>query len=451
MDMLRLIEAEEADGQPGEDWQMRRATARGRRFLFLQGPHGPFFGQLARLVAHAGADVLRVGFNAGDAAFWPSLLPYTPFTDPPEAWADACGMLMARDGITDLVVYGDTRPVHRAAVVAARAAGVRVHCFEEGYLRPYWATYERGGVNGHSRLMALDIPGMRSRLADAGAELTELPARWGDLRQHIGWGAAYHARVLLANRRYRGFRPHREISVARELDLYLRRLAALPLHGLMRWNARRRLGRGGNPYHVALLQLAHDASFRAHGAFPTMADFLETVIAGFAEGAPGHHMLVLKAHPLEDGREPLPRLAAHIARAHGVEGRVLYVPGGKLAALLDQARSALTVNSTSAQQALWRGLPVRLFGTSVYDKPELVSRQPLVDFFAEPKVPDMEAYRVYRHFLLATSQIPGGFYSRRARSRLLRRAPDLMLAEADPYEMLEQSSGTELQHLRLAT
>ncbi|MEL6992060.1 MAG: capsule biosynthesis protein CapA, partial [Pseudomonadota bacterium] len=39
-------------------------------FLFLQGPHGPFFQRLARMVRHSGADVWRVGFNAGDSLFW---------------------------------------------------------------------------------------------------------------------------------------------------------------------------------------------------------------------------------------------------------------------------------------------------------------------------------------------------------------------------------------------
>ncbi|WP_441294118.1 capsular polysaccharide export protein, LipB/KpsS family, partial [Bordetella pertussis] len=34
------------------------------------------------------------------------------------------------------------------AVALARASGVRVHVFEEGYFRPHWVTLERGGVNG---------------------------------------------------------------------------------------------------------------------------------------------------------------------------------------------------------------------------------------------------------------------------------------------------------------
>ena len=42
-----------------------------RRFLFLQGPHGPWFRQLAAMLRQAGAGVWRVGFNLGDRMFWP--------------------------------------------------------------------------------------------------------------------------------------------------------------------------------------------------------------------------------------------------------------------------------------------------------------------------------------------------------------------------------------------
>jgi capsular polysaccharide export protein len=108
--------------------------------------------------------------------------------------------------------------------------------------------------------------------------------------------------------------------------------------------------------------------------------------------------------------------------------RVHFVRGGKLAPLLDSASSAVTVNSTSAQQALWRGLPLKCFGAAVYDKPEFVSDQPLADFFRSPKPPDSAAYRLFRHYLLRTSQLPGSFYSARGRRRSCG-AVDRMLSE----------------------
>ncbi len=421
----------------------------GRRFLFLQGPHGPFFNALARMLRLAGAEVWRVGFNAGDRAFWRSGANYIPYRGGVDDWPAACAELLAEKRITDLVLYGDTRPIHAAAVALAERRGITVHVFEEGYLRPYWISYERGGANGHSRLMHLDTERMREALAFADPDQPEAPARWGDMRQHVFYGALYHFFLLALNGGYRGFRTHREIPVGREFALHLRRLLAMPVVAAERRLTSARLAWGGRPYHLVLLQLAHDASFRAHGPFDTMEEFLATVIKGFAEGAPPHHRLVFKAHPLEDGRAPIRATIRRLAAHHEVGARVDYVPGGKLARLLDEARSAVTVNSTAAQQALWRGLPVKCFGEAVYAKPEFVSDQPLPEFFAQPQRPDARAYRDFRRFLLETSQVPGGYYSLKGRRTALRHVVDMMLAAEDPYDALRSGRAAPRQQLRL--
>ncbi len=426
-------------------------TGNDRVFLFLQGPHGPFFSKLSHMLRKSGAEVWRVGFNAGDQAFWGDKTSFIPFQGDADAWPKTCAELITDKGITDVVLYGDTRPVHAQAVTEARAKGLRVHVFEEGYMRPYWVTYERGGTNGHSRLMKMSIADMRVALDHSDMDAPLPPASWGDMREHIFYGALYHGCVLLKNRGYRNFKPHRALSVSQEFKLYLRRLLLMPAQALDRRLATRRIRLGGFPYHLALLQLEHDASFQAHSPFSSMTEFLETVIAGFAKGAPPHHHLVVKAHPLEDGRVPIRRELKRLAQLHGLKNRVHYVRGGKLAQLLDEARSAVTVNSTAAQQVLWRGIPLKTFGQAVYDKPEFVSTKPLHEFFAGAERPDHRAYKDYRRFLLETSQVPGGFYSARGRRQLLRQAVDMMLAADDPYDALKSGTAAPRQQLRVVS
>ena len=420
-----------------------------RRFLFLQGPHGPFFYRLAQMLRRTGAQVWRVGFNQGDAVFWPDKASYIPFTGAPDDWAATCTALLEQHSITDIALYGDIRPIHAQAVAIARARGITVHVFEEGYLRPYWATYERDGSNGHSALMEMSVADMRKALAKYDLELPDPPAHWGDMRQHIFYGALYHFFVLVANRAYRNFKPHRALSVAQEFKLYLRRLATLPYTALERWITSWRIRNGGFPYHIALLQLEHDSSFQAHSPFDSQTEFLELLFDGFARGAPRHHHLVLKAHPLEDGRAPLRQTIQRLTDLHGLKGRVHFVRGGKLAQLLNHARTAVTVNSTAAQQVLWRGIPLRIFGRAVYEKPEFVSTQPLAQFFAQPERPDARAYRDYRRYLLETSQVPGGYYALRGRRQLLRHVVDMMLAPHDPYTALSRGQAAVRQHLRM--
>ncbi len=408
--------------------------SRQRGFLFLQGPHGPFFSGLARMLRSSGADVWRVGFNAGDQAFWFDKPSFVPFHETTEDWPDTLTTLISDKGITDIVLYGDTRPIHARAVEVARDTGVMVHVFEEGYLRPWWVTYERSGSNGNSRLMSLDVAQMQHALDQSVAQTPPPPSHWGDMRQHIFYGALYHWFVLFMNGSYHNFRPHRELPVSKEFRLYFKRLALMPFHRIQRRWDTARVRKSGHPYHLVLLQLGHDSSVQSHSEYSCMSEFLEQVIEGFAAGAPTHHRLVVKEHPLENHREPLRDFVRQMARARGIADRVHYVPGGKLAKLLDEAHSAVTINSTAGQQVLWRGIPLRIFGNSVYDKPEFVSRQPLTEFFATPMPPDRDAYQNYRQFLLKTSQVPGGFYSRRGRRQLYRSVVDMMLGENDPYQ-----------------
>lgn len=411
---------------------MRLTEGAPRRFLFLQGPHGPFFRQLAAALSATGAEVWRVGFNFGDEALWRPCTQYLPCHAPPEAWPALLAQILGEKQITDLVLYGDTRPIHALALARARAMGLRCHIFEEGYLRPSWITYETEGANGHAPLAAMDLSALRAaRAALPPAPLPPRPpARWGDLRAHMFWGALYHGLVLWGAKRYPAFRPHRDLSAGAEARLYLRRALGFLPRRWQRWRISRRIARGGFPYFVVLLQLAHDESFRRHSPFPSMVAFLDHVLTAFAEGAPPYTHLVFKTHPLEDGRLPLKALIRGRAAALGLTGRVHFLPGGPLAPLLDGALGAVTVNSTAGQQALWRGLPLFALGRAVYAKKGLTSGQSLPSFFAAPEPPDPAAYADLRAYLLATSQIPGGFYAAKARALALRGVlPRLLAAE----------------------
>lgn len=407
--------------------------AHSRVFLFLQGPHGPFFARLAEELCARGSAVHKLAFNAADAAEWRSAATLHRFNGQVEdfdAWFEA---FCTRLGITDIVLYGDTRPLHRAARRIAALRGIMPHCFEEGYVRPHWITYERGGCNAGSRLAEISVPRMVTALGDECQSSEETPATWGDSRQHRLHSLAYHLRLIASGH----WRPqaHRSMPVWRESLWYLLRAFLFPWVASRRAIRQARLLGGDRVFHLALLQLSFDSSMRDHSDFRNSADFIERTIDAFAVGAPRDHFLVLKAHPFEDGRERLGRLVRVLARDLGVADRVIFIDGGKkLAALLDRARSAVTVNSTAAQQALWRGLPVKALGRAIYRKPGLVSEQSLECFLAHPMRPDMHAYRVFRRFLLETSQIRGSFYAAAGIEALMGQLPGVMLDPVDPYD-----------------
>ena len=420
-----------------------------RRFMFLQGPHGPFFSDLAQGLRRAGHRAWRISLNSGDDRFWRDKSNAISFGDELVAWPRFVETCFDIYRITDVVLYSDTRPVHRWAKRLAKPRGIRVHCFEEGYLRPYWVTYERDGANGNSELAGLTMEEIRCRIARPHAEARRPPAQWGETWHHSWYSFLYHSSVLAGRRKYPAFDSHRAESIPKEAALHLARMLMLGPHAIQRGRATARLMRDAAPYHVVLMQLDHDANMRDHSDFAGIEDFVRRVVSGFRSGARPHHQLVFKAHPFEDGRKPISEIVSRAARDAGISERVRFLHGGRLGPLLDRATSAVTVNSTAAQQALWRGLPVKALGRSVYNKEGLVSSQELPAFFANPTPPDAEAYQVFRQFLLETSQFPGGFYSRKGRHILCRVLVDRMLEDRDIYRPDFATNATSSAILRV--
>lgn len=410
------------------------ARAKSRVFLFLQGPHGPFFSTLSRELQRYGASCRKIGFTISDQLEWSDRKSYEAFRGHASEWPVHIRRRIRDLGVTDIVLYGDERAYHKEA---RRAAGdqVKAHCFEEGYLRPYWITYERGGVNGNSRLMETPLPEILDAVKDIELPLSDAPARWGSSFAHTFWSLLHHFPLWIGDSRYPHYARHRDLPLGAELLFYLKRLAIFPRLISATRLRETKLRRSGGRYHVALLQLAFDSSMKAHSDYETVAGFVEECVDGFLRGAPTGDKLVLKAHPFDDGRENLDALARRVADRPGARGRVVFLEGGRLAPLLDGAESAVTINSTSAHQALWRGMPVRAMGRAVYNKPGLTSRQSLDAFFAAPTPPDPEFYEGFRRFLLMTSQIEGGFYRTDGRRAAARGAAPLMLAERDPYDI----------------
>ena len=404
-----------------------------RMFLFLQGPHGPFFSQLACALESYGHATNQIGFNQGDKIFWANKRSFIPFTLPIHAWSRFLQREFREKQITDLVIYNDTRPLHKTAIQAAHAKGINVHIFEEGYLRPYWITYERDGSNGNSKLMSLAQSAVVPDHLIRDPDPVPAPCHWGDMREHIFYGAVYHWCILCANRQFPNFTSHREISIRKEFRLHLKQLVFTPARIAARFWANLTLKFGTFPYHLILMQLQHDSAFQNHSPFKTNASFLELTLRSFANNAPPHHHLVIKAHPLEDGRSEIAYHLRRLGTKFGINRRIHYLPGGKLAHVLDPALSVVTVNSTAGQQALWRGIPVKTLGQAIYNHDKFISKQSLDAFFAHPKAPNLQAYKAFRNFLLQTSQIPGGFYSKAGRQQAIAQLAKKMFHPLDPY------------------
>jgi hypothetical protein len=115
-------------------------------------------GDLAKLRA-AGCGVLRIGFNRGDEAFWAGRPGYIPFTSTSDAWPAFLSAILSEHTVTDIALYGDSRPVH----AEARRLGIPIVAIVDTNADPEVIDYPIAGNDDAIRSIRVIL----QKLADA--------------------------------------------------------------------------------------------------------------------------------------------------------------------------------------------------------------------------------------------------------------------------------------------
>lgn len=404
-----------------------------RSFLFLQGVCSPFFAALARQLEADGQRVFKINFNAGDWLYW-APRPAVNYRGKAAGLRDFLHRRYQEWGITDQILFGDRRPIHRPAVDHGSALGIRTHVFEEGYFRPFWITLEREGVNGHS-LLPRDPDWFRS----VGTSLPDYgngePFR-SPFRVRAGHDVAYHCAGAVNPFCFPGYRSHAAVNTVIEYAGYLRRLSMLPL-----WQRREdrlidQLVVGGASYYVLPLQLSSDAQIRDHSRFEGMQGVLDFVVASFAHYAPEGTRLVVKNHPLDAGLTRYRRIIADLDKRYDLGGRIDYLESGDLSKLVPPALGLVTVNSTVGCIALGFGTPTITLSDPIYNLPGLTFQGQLDDFWHGAHAPDAALFRCFRNTVIHATQVNGGFYSSTGMRMAVNNCRRFLVADRSPLEEL---------------
>ena len=393
----------------GRDDNPRDTGARTRHFLFLQGLAGPFFSRLGAALQARGHAVSRVNFHAGDQLDW-KLPGAFNFRSGARRWPGVIERLLVERGITDIVLFGDCRPLHRTAITIAGQLRVQVHVFEEGYIRPDWVTIELGGVNGHSTLPRDPEWYLETarRLPPYGPDGGVVPSSfarraWDDL--------SYNISAMLLFWLYPGYRTHRPWHPLVEYIGWAGKLLG------EKWAKQRasacldQLAAAGRSYFVFPLQLDCDYQIRLHSPFRGMQPAIERVLRSFAAHAPAEALLVVKAHPLDNRLIDWRARVAAVAASCGLGARMLYLESGDIGPLVRGAAGVVTVNSTTGTLALAAGVPVITLGQAVYDLQGVTYQGELEAFWHAPVPPDPAIFEAFRRVVVDRCLVRGGYFS----------------------------------------
>ncbi|WP_087109661.1 capsule biosynthesis protein [Halomonas citrativorans] len=406
-----------------------------RAFLFLQGVCSPFYQRLARRLTEDGHRVVKVNFNAGDIAYWQRTHSESYlFRESLSELPDYIASLWQRHAITDQVMFGDRRPIHRPAIENALAAGVRTHVFEEGYFRPFWVTLERDGVNGHSLL-----PRDPTWFYETGKALPQLPppVRFrSSFKIRAMHDVSYHLAGLANPLVAPHYRNHAPITAPVEYAGYIKRFALLKLWKKQDAQRIKTLIESAKPYFMLPLQLNTDAQIRDHSPYANMQEVMDHVMGSFAEHAPSDALLCIKNHPLDMGLVNYARVIEQLAQFYGLQGRIVYLESGNLELLIKHAVGTVTVNSTVGFVSLENQCPTFALSDPIYNLAGLTYEGSLDEFWNRPPPPSQALFTYFRNTVMHSVQVNGGFYCQPSIDLAVNNAAHILEACPSPLEKL---------------
>lgn len=397
-----------------------------QRFLFLQGPPGPFFHLLSEALEANGAQVHRINFSGGDKHDWPK--GGVNYRGLMRHWPMFFDRFVREHDITDLVLFGDCRPVHRAALRMAQLRGIHIHVFEEGYIRPDWMTLERDGVNGHSPIIR-DAE-IILKTAETLPPVPKLPGITADFKRRARDSYWHYHHVFFGKIFFPFYRTHRQGSLFMDAIGWLLKFSRKRRRAAQAEKTLAMLA--GTDFFLFPLQLTGDYQIRVHSPFQSMVVAVEYVLESFAHHAPQNATLLIKEHPLDSGYRNWRATIMRLADELGIGARVLHIDGGDLDALAQASLGMVCVNSTSGTLALEAGKPVVVLGEAVYDVPGVTHQAGLDTFWTKAEVPDKKLYEAFKRMLHAQCLVRGGLASKSGVEILVANSVERLLANHVP-------------------
>ncbi len=378
-----------------------------QRTMLLQGPMGPFFAELARTLRDHGQTVSKVNFNAGDDYFFQGE-GVLSFQDPLADWPAWLRSKLVDLKIDAVVLFGQTRAMHVLALREARALGITVYVFEEGYLRPDFVTLEIGGVNAES-----SIPRDAAFYRHLNIEPQPVPLPTHQKFSTLsGLAARYGSELWKGRARYPHYEHHRCMDPIGETSKWLWGVAR---KWIARWQERDMQPWLSAPeqhkrFFLVPLQVHNDSQVLCHSRFGSVEAFIVEVMRSFTKHAGADQLLVFKHHTMDRAYRNYRRLIQEHGEAMGLADRVHYIHDQHLPTLLQHARGVVTINSTTGLQSLYHATPVITLGDCFYAVPGMVHAGPLERFWREPGVVDRDLFQRFRAHLLRETQLNASFY-----------------------------------------
>ncbi len=373
--------------------------------ILLQGPLGPFFADFAAALREQGVHTLKVNFNAGDRHYADADIE-VDYEGSPEDWESAFTGLLDQYNPSAIICYGDMRFYHRTAKQLADSQNRPFWCFEEGYIRPGYSTFEPAGNNANSAFPGR-FNGGQTKETGAPAPHYTPPV----IRSQIWFAITYYAVMYIRFGGFERYAHHRPKGGLWEQVSWMR-AGFRKLYHLHRDRSltQKLIADHGGRLILVPLQVSVDTQIIYHSNFDTITQFIELVLQSAAQNLrPGDH-IVIKHHPMDRGQTHYGQFIQSLVKKLNLDGRVTYAFDLILEDLVKATKACITINSTVSTLTLNNNIPTLCLGQSIVSNARLSSDQTLEGFWGDPKPVDSKRVAMFNRHLLAETQVTGSFY-----------------------------------------
>lgn len=379
-------------------------------YLLLQGPKGFFFYRLSKFLKKIGKRVYKINFNGGDLITYPIFKDTYNYRGIIENFESYLKDFIFSKDIEVIIIYGDYKPYHKIAVNLCKKINIPIYVFEEGYIRPFYITFQKNGINGWSSLEK--DPEFYKSLPDI--KIPEpLPVNFNYLKRVTSCVCHYFFlelfRYYFPNyvfcKKYFPYIPW----ILKNLRGLVRKIIYKLTEKKFRMLFTTKLK---NKYFLIPLQVHHDTQITIHSSYASIENFITEVMESFAKNCIADFHLVFKHHPEDRGFKNYKKHISKVAERLKIKDRVFYVHDLHLPTLIKGSLGVIVVNSTVGLQALYHNRPVKVMGKAIYDMRGLTFQGSLDKFWQNPGKIDRKIYEKFRSYLIKTTQLNGSFYGR---------------------------------------
>lgn len=400
------------------------------KIVLLQGPVGPFFRNLRRLLERRDFNAWRICFNAADN-FYSDRKNRINFSGNLVDWCEWFRDFVAYFQPDMIIFFGSEREIHRAAKDIADEIGIKVLSLEEGYIRPGFVTVEEGGNNAQSRLAGTMPPQDYVCIAQDRSE----PHDFKGLVSMCFFGAIYYIirSVFSYGAQKRTF--HRQISLISEAYCWIRNFSrrfrsqstnSSTIQKLIEFHDKK--------YILIPLQVASDGQLGRNALQWNSTRLIAASMKSFAESASRECRLVFKIHPMERGHCNHEKFILDTAAAFEVSDRIDIISVGSLGLLARHAARMITINSTAGLSAVFHGTPLMVIGKALYAHEDLATcamgSPDFKTFWSVGRVAERDIRKSYLAWIKDQALVEGDFYASLGIeigcSNILRRVEDLL-------------------------